>query len=573
MKAAMPAAMKEKRQEWLVQGFIVGMALAFLYLGFSNLSIPSLWHDELVHVFTAQSILDIGIPRLPSGVFYANALAYNYLLSAMMALFGSGETAVRALSVLAGTVNIFLAYYLFRVLFKHPIPAMGAAVGMALCPWTLSWAREARFYSLQQMAYLLSMSAAWDMMTGKTRKDRMRGLAGLVGAVGLGLAFSVQSLFFLGPVGTYAFVAGIAKSSNRERGILIGIALFLVVGLLMGVMGYFSLLGGWLLLGIFFSGAGYRLFGQWVAITALVALAILGLLWTYHIVLPSHDQGAIFAQGGLSGSIPSLAHDPDRADPLYYIHFFSRNLSTGFLLMALLGFAVLPFREGWRGGFIFFAFWIPVLVLSYIGYRRYRFMFFAFPFYSAACAYGVILLFRWIRALLPLKMSRPYRFAALRVIAAGLLLVFGARLLLSASRLLRDDLRIASGTSHTLARRHPLWRSPCRYVKKQASREKIAIVSTTVLPVLYYVGRCDAWYSSLVVPWEVVETSCRTLRRPEDFETFIKQYPRGYYLAEYRRFDYLGKKFPREIQWVKKHLTRIDVISNRDVTVYAWGVP
>ncbi|MCL4694123.1 MAG: glycosyltransferase family 39 protein, partial [Candidatus Hydrogenedentes bacterium] len=122
-------------------------ALAALLLGFSNLAAPSLWHDELIHVFVAKGIPDHGLPLLLGGTVFTEGTLYNYLLALQILLFGDGEFAVRAPSVVFNALNVLLTYGILRRLLGGPT-AVVAAVALALSPWSIAWARQARFYTL-----------------------------------------------------------------------------------------------------------------------------------------------------------------------------------------------------------------------------------------------------------------------------------------------------------------------------------------------------------------------------------------------------------------------------------------
>ena len=56
----------------------------------------------------------------------------------------------------------------------------------------------------------------------------------------------------------------------------------------------------------------------------------------------------------------------------------------------------------------------------------------------------------------------------------------------------------------------------------------------------------------------------------------MQQHPRGYFLAEWWRFErnYRGAPwadFSEDIAWVQSNMRRVDEASTSDVTVYAWG--
>ena len=115
-------------------------------------------------------------------------------------------------------------------------------------------------------------------------------------------------------------------------------------------------------------------------------------------------------------------------------------------------------------------------------------------------------------------------------------------------------------------------RAPCRYVRERLA-DDVAVIATTYVPVLYYVGCIDDWYPSEHFPQEVWETGSEGIRNVAELEAFVAGHPKGYYLAEWWRLN--ADVFPQlaaDRAWVLEHMTRIDAASSDDVTVYAWGM-
>ncbi len=145
------------RWEW---GAVAVFVIISLALGLPNLAAPSLWHDELVHVYVAKNIADTGWPALPSGNFYPSSTAYNYLLALFVAALGDDAFSVRLPSVLLGGLNTALVYFLCRA-WLGSSTALWAAFFFATSPWQVGWARQARLYEFQITSYLLMLSLAW----------------------------------------------------------------------------------------------------------------------------------------------------------------------------------------------------------------------------------------------------------------------------------------------------------------------------------------------------------------------------------------------------------------------------
>ncbi|PCJ62783.1 MAG: hypothetical protein COA73_06100, partial [Candidatus Hydrogenedentota bacterium] len=149
-----------RESTWWYMGLLLVAVAVSQGLGFSNLSVPSLWHDELIHSYVGKSIAETGQAQLPSGMPYHNGSTFNYILALMISLFGMTETALRSPSVLLAGLNVVLTYVVIKPLLGRPT-ALAAAFGMALSPWTVAWSREARFYTLQQTLYLATVGLFW----------------------------------------------------------------------------------------------------------------------------------------------------------------------------------------------------------------------------------------------------------------------------------------------------------------------------------------------------------------------------------------------------------------------------
>jgi mannosyltransferase len=139
----------EKYNRWIVSiALLIGAILRWFQIGFR-----SFWYDE------AFSGL---IARLTVSEIWGNAIASihppgYYLLLHYWLLLGQNEAVVRSLSVLFSLAAILLIYGLGHWLFDRTAAAL-AAVGMALFPFQVYFAQEARMYSL---VIFLSVALTW----------------------------------------------------------------------------------------------------------------------------------------------------------------------------------------------------------------------------------------------------------------------------------------------------------------------------------------------------------------------------------------------------------------------------
>jgi len=503
--------------EWAAVALAAACALV---LGFGNLDAPSLWHDELVHVFVGKSIADTGLPALPSGTPYWSGTVFNYVLGVFISLFGDGEAAVRAPSVLIAALNVVLTFLVTRPILGRG-PALIAAFAVALSPWTVAWSRQARFYPLQQALYLATMGVAWRAFSKHRLRDMAPFAAAFIAFYLLSIATAFHSILFLGPVGVYALAMFLWYPEQRKR--------WFIVGAFIGAVGVITFIG-------------------------------------YYFTLPQADRDAIFSMGAIRGDLGEQKYQtnvwPVRDDPRFYINWLRYNHSIGFMILAAVGIAAALRDRGRAALFMAIALLVPIVALSeLLDYRRPRFMFFAFPFYLAFAAYGIHRLGRFIATS---RESWP------RALASVFVLLFVLRVALSAALLIGDSIDTASGDHITLARRHPQWRAPATYVRENLDGH--AVVSTTYLPALYYAGRCDATFPTRMIVWEWNEGNQAQLAGVDDLRAFIADHPQGYFLADWQRFG-RWPQLKSEKDYVREHMRRVPDVSNQDITLYRWGGP
>ncbi len=141
---------------------LLGLILLAFTLQVYALGRWELWFDETAsYVVAVKSIPDLlaytrtAIQEHPPG--------YYLLLHSWMQLVGSSEFSLRYISVLSGVVFVPLMYRFASRLFS---PAVGfwAAFVAAISPFAVSYAQEARMYTLIGLLSLLSLYVFWNML-------------------------------------------------------------------------------------------------------------------------------------------------------------------------------------------------------------------------------------------------------------------------------------------------------------------------------------------------------------------------------------------------------------------------
>lgn len=134
---------------------ILLLALALRMVGLED---ESLWLDEGTSVRTAS---------LPGSEFWARIARpdtppplFHVLLHGWIALFGASEAAVRALPLLFGVFGVGLMYAVGATLFG-PRTGLVAAMLLAVSPYQVQFAQEARMYTLM---LVLVLGSYWSLI-------------------------------------------------------------------------------------------------------------------------------------------------------------------------------------------------------------------------------------------------------------------------------------------------------------------------------------------------------------------------------------------------------------------------
>lgn len=135
-----PPVAPKRAPRWAPWGALAVLAVA-VPLRFA--AAGHLWLDEALSVDIAR----LPLARLPGALRHDGAPpAYYAALHVWMRLFGTGDAAVRALSGVAATAALVLAYRAGRRLGGDRV-ASASVLLLAASPFALSWATAARMYS------------------------------------------------------------------------------------------------------------------------------------------------------------------------------------------------------------------------------------------------------------------------------------------------------------------------------------------------------------------------------------------------------------------------------------------
>lgn len=169
---------------------VLGLTAIGAALRFATIDLQSFWLDELVTV----SLLDRGFGDLLGQVGETEATPYLYyvLVWPWSRAFGLGESGLRSLSALVGTVTIPVAYGAGAVLASRRVGLIAAAF-VAVHPLLVWYSQEARSYSL-----VVLLGACTVLFLGRSLRDgRQSDLAGWALASSLAIATHYFAAFLV----------------------------------------------------------------------------------------------------------------------------------------------------------------------------------------------------------------------------------------------------------------------------------------------------------------------------------------------------------------------------------------
>jgi len=192
-------------------------------LRFWDLDHESYWLDELSSVTVARASWDQVVVHLKKNDVHPPL--YFALLKVWMTVFGHGETATRALSVVAGLLAVVFAALLAAQLARERSreersrASLLAALFVAVSPFAVYYARESRAYSL---LLTVALAATWLLVRAAPAFSARR-LVPYALAAALLLYTHVFAVFTLGAHALY-----VAAVAGRDRRALLrgAVALF-----------------------------------------------------------------------------------------------------------------------------------------------------------------------------------------------------------------------------------------------------------------------------------------------------------------------------------------------------------
>lgn len=184
----------------------VGVACA-AGIAFRTYTRSELWLDEALTVHLAE----VPLRDLPDVLRRDGAPPLYYaVLHGWMALFGTGNQAVRLLSAAFGVATLPLLYRAGRRL-GGPVVGVGALVLLATSPFAIRYGTEARMYAL----VALLVTAGWLLVANALAKPTAPWLAGVGAVSGALLLTHYWSIYLLACTGAVLLAAAWRRAVDR----------------------------------------------------------------------------------------------------------------------------------------------------------------------------------------------------------------------------------------------------------------------------------------------------------------------------------------------------------------------
>ncbi len=159
--------MINQKQKWIVRYFkdwknvltflfLLLLVAAGFFLRIRNLGYLSFWGDDGHTVIGTLSILRHGYPLLPSGFVLFHSILDYYINVIPVLIFGPTEFAFRLTSVVFGCGTIVLIYFAGKEIINKFAGFLGAVI-VTFSTWYIHFSREARYFSVLQFFFLISI--------------------------------------------------------------------------------------------------------------------------------------------------------------------------------------------------------------------------------------------------------------------------------------------------------------------------------------------------------------------------------------------------------------------------------
>ncbi len=208
---------------------LVFLLIALGYWLWFSLTLRVIDNDDAVSILAAQSVLESGYQRLPSGYVYPRGFLPNYLTAGSIYLFGLNNFSIMLPSLLFGIGSLCLVYRIAKDIIKNSwlgVIAVALLISLSIQTW---YATGPRMYMASQFFTLLATYSAWRGFIQDEMRFKIVAVLALVGATFSSLEIVILLVSL--PITLIAYIIKIRGSSWRQLLCLSNIVSALLVGL------------------------------------------------------------------------------------------------------------------------------------------------------------------------------------------------------------------------------------------------------------------------------------------------------------------------------------------------------
>jgi len=135
---------------------VIIIATALIYrIRFAN-TLPATEKDLFAY-YVGESLFAQGEPTLPSGRRYLRGILQSIFVGFSISVFSDNLLFARLPTVIFGTLQVGIVYYIAKRFFESPVAGIIAALFTAYSPLLQVWSATARMYSLAGLLHICSL--------------------------------------------------------------------------------------------------------------------------------------------------------------------------------------------------------------------------------------------------------------------------------------------------------------------------------------------------------------------------------------------------------------------------------
>jgi hypothetical protein len=220
----------------LITGLVLAFSLGGFWLRLLYAFNYEFHPDEYISLLAARSIVERGIPVLPSGLLYNAELTFSYLSALFMWLLGPIELSGRLAALFFSVLAIPIAYIVGRRIFSSTFVGIAVSTIFTFTPYLVLWGARARRYPLAQLLVLLMFLVVW---AGFIKKDSKKYRFLFYAVYLLSGLTSLLPVMLLPPLALAVavlawrrYVPKVRLDMLRRKEVVVEVAIFLAISLL-----------------------------------------------------------------------------------------------------------------------------------------------------------------------------------------------------------------------------------------------------------------------------------------------------------------------------------------------------